>query len=127
MLPALPLNTSNTIVFIGDSITDAEQYQVTYDQLLLKAKERSDCQIVLVEPFVFCRDRQNPLFRALEPYIEIVGRLAARHETVRVALQEQIDKQIAEVPPEQWSQDMVHPYQWAHAWIAARWLEATGL
>ena len=47
MLPVVPLNTSDTIVFVGDSITDAEKCEVTYDQLLLEAKKPSDCQIVL--------------------------------------------------------------------------------
>ena len=50
MLPVVPLNTSDTIVFVGDSITDAEKCEVTYDQLLLEAKKPSDCQIVLPAP-----------------------------------------------------------------------------
>ena len=104
-----------------------EQYEVTYDQLLLEAKNRCDCQIVLLEPCVFCADPQNQLLSTARPYIAIVRALAAKHGAVLVALQEEIDKQILDVPPERWSQDGVHPYRWAHAWIAQRWLEATGL
>jgi len=61
------------------------------------------------------------------PYVEVVRGLAAKYNAVLVPLQQRIDQQIAEIPPEKWSPDMVHPYLWAHAWIALRWLEAAGL
>jgi len=104
-----------------------EQYEVTYDQLLLEARNRCDCQIVLIEPFVFCADPKNQLLSTVRPYITVVRELAAKHGAVLVALQEEIDKQILDVPPERWAQDRVHPRQWAHAWMAQHWLQATGL
>ncbi len=103
------------------------EYEVTYDELLSRTKKRYDCQFVLMEPFMFCRDRSNAVFNALMSYIEIVRGLAAKYNAVLVPLQQEIDRQIAEIPPEKWSGDAVHPYLWAHAWIALRWLEATGL
>ncbi|MCL5282384.1 MAG: SGNH/GDSL hydrolase family protein [Planctomycetes bacterium] len=102
-------------------------FEITYEQLLAQAKERCQCQFVLMEPFLFCRERENEVFRALMPYLEVVRILAKKHEAVLVPLQSQVDRQIAEVPPEKWSQDTVHPYLWAHAWIAQQWLNATGL
>ena len=101
-------------------------FEVTYDRLLSQTKETCDAQLVLMEPFLFCADRRNELYEALLPYVEIVGKLAANHHGVVVPLQQEIDRSIAEVPPERWSDDMVHPHVWAHAWIAQRWLEATG-
>jgi lysophospholipase L1-like esterase len=100
-------------------------YEVTYDELLSRTKGQCNCQFVLAEPFMFCRDRNNAVFEALLPYVEAVHRLAAKYDAVLVPLQREIDRQIAEIPPEKWSADMVHPYLWAHAWIALRWLEAT--
>ncbi len=44
-----------------------------------------------------------------------------------VPLQREVDRQMLEIAPEKWSEDTVHPYLWAHAWIAHRWLDATGL
>jgi hypothetical protein len=61
------------------------------------------------------------------PYVEIVRRLALKHEAVLVPLQARIDRRIHEIPAEKWSADTVHPYLWAHAWIAQQWLEATGM
>ncbi len=102
-------------------------FEITYDQLLAQAEEKCRCQLVLMEPFLFCRDRENEVFRTLMPYLEVVRILARKHEAVLVPLQSRIDRQIVEVPPERWSPDAVHPYLWAHAWIAQQWLNATGL
>ncbi len=103
------------------------EFEITYEQLLAQAERQCRCQLVLMEPFLFCRDRENKVSRTLMPYLEVVRMLAKRHEAVLVPLQSQIDRQIADVPPERWSEDTVHPYLWAHAWIAQQWLNATGL
>lgn len=106
---------------------DPSRYEVTYDQLLSCARDRCNCQFVLMEPFMFCRDGRNPVFSALMPYIETVHRLAAKYDALLVPLQREIDRRTAEIPPERWSDDGVHPHVWAHAWIALQWLQATGL
>jgi len=102
-------------------------FEITCDQLLAQAKGECRCQLVLMEPFLFCRDRENEVFRALVPYLEAVRELAKKHEAVIVPLQREIDRQIVDTPPEKWSQDTVHPCLWVHAWIAQQWLNATGL
>jgi lysophospholipase L1-like esterase len=102
-------------------------FELTYDQLLAQAKRECRCRLVLMEPFLFCRDRENEVFRTLMPYLEAVRILAKKHEATLVPLQREIDRQIVEIPPERWSPDTVHPYLWAHAWIAQQWLDATGL
>lgn len=104
-----------------------DQYELTFDQLLAHAKENCDCRLVLMEPFLFACDPHNEVLQALRPYVEIIRRLASRHGAVLVPLQTRIDRLIREIPPEKWSADTVHPYPWAHAWIAQQWFEATGL
>lgn len=104
-----------------------DEYELTYRRLLSRAREQCSCQLVLMEPFMFCSDRGNPMFRGLQTYIETVHKLAQEFDAVMVPLQSRIDEQIEQVPSEKWAMDMVHPYVWAHAWIAQRWLEATGL
>jgi lysophospholipase L1-like esterase len=118
------LTMEPTLALTAATLND---YEVTYGRLLSRTKERCDCQFVLMEPFMFCRDQHNVVFKALKPYVEVVRDLAAKHNAVLVPLQRKIDRQIAEIPPEKWSGDMVHPYLWAHAWIALRWLEAACL
>jgi len=104
-----------------------QQYEVTYDQLLSQAKEQCHCRIVLMEPFLFADAPHEPLLGALQPYLAAVRTLAAKHDAALVPLQQSLNEQIVHVPPARWSQDAVHPCLWAHAWIAQRWLEATGL
>ena len=111
----------------GGRVSDPAHYEVTYDQLLVEVKRHCVCQVVLMEPFVFSGDLNDPLRGAVEPYVEIVNKLAAKHRTAVVPLQKKINALMAKVAPERWSDDSVHPFTWAHAWIAQQWLEATGL
>jgi len=104
-----------------------DEYELTYRQLLSQAKQRLNCQLVLMEPFMFCSDAENELFEGLRGYIDIVDRLAGEFGAILVPLQSEIDKQIRQVPSGNWSLDTIHPYVWAHAWIARCWLQATGL
>jgi lysophospholipase L1-like esterase len=104
-----------------------EEYELTYKQLLLQTTRECNCQLVLMEPFMFCNERENQMFKALRTYIRVVHKLADEFNAVIVPLQSSVDRQIIKVPPEKWSVDLVHPHLWAHAWIADRWLEATGL
>ena len=101
------------------------EYESTYRQLLSAAVQQYGCQIVLVEPFMFCSDTENEMFIGLADYIGAVHRLAVEFEAVLVSMQKFIDEQIEQVPDEKWSLDYVHPYVWAHAWLARRWFEVT--
>jgi len=104
-----------------------DEYQLTYKRLLSLVKEKYNCQLILIEPFMFCDDKANPAYKALQQYIHAVRALAEEFDAVLVPLQELIDKKIKKVPPEKFSDDMVHPYVWAHSWIAQQWFEATKL
>lgn len=110
-----------------DTAVLLDEYQLTYKRLLTLVKGKYNCRLILIEPFMFCDDKTNPAYKALQQYIHAVRALAAEFDAVLVPLQELIDNKIKKVPPEKFSDDMVHPYVWAHAWIAQRWLEATKL
>jgi len=112
---------------MAETAAGLNEYEVTLNELLSRTREQCNCQFVLMEPFMFCRDQDNAVLKTLKPYIEVVNRLAAKYDAVLVPLQHEIDSRIAEIPSQKWSADMVHPYLWAHAWIALRWMEATCL
>ena len=103
------------------------EYESTYKELLSTAKQQCDCQLVLMEPFMFCDDCEDTMFKGLSAYVRSVRTIAEQFEAVLVPLQSRIDEQIKGVPSEKWAADFVHPYLWAHGWIAQRWLEATCL
>ena len=104
-----------------------DEYETTYRHLLTLAKQKCNSQLVICEPFMFCDDFNNPMFAHLRTIIEAVHRIADDFDAVLVPLQKAIDERIKEVPPKDWSLDMVHPEVWAHAWIAQQWLIAAGL
>jgi lysophospholipase L1-like esterase len=104
-----------------------DEYEYNYRQILSLAKQNHDPQIILMEPFLFCTDTNNTMFKGLPVYIDIVHKLAAEFEATLVPLQSRFDAIASQVPPERWADDMVHPFTWAHEWICQRWLEATGL
>lgn len=106
---------------------EAKEYEDNYRWLLSQAQEKIGCQIVLVEPFMFCDDVDNEMFRGLGAYIDAVGRLGEEFGASVVHLQGMINEKLCEVPAEKWSDDMVHPYEWVHTWIAERWLQTMGV
>jgi lysophospholipase L1-like esterase len=104
-----------------------EEYESTYRRLLDEVKAKCNSRLVICEPFMFCDDLSNPMFAQLRRYVELVRKIAVDYNAVLVPLQKAIDERIKEVPPQNWSLDMVHPHLWAHAWIAQQWLIANGL
>jgi len=104
---------------------ELQAYESTYRRLLSAVGQQGDCQLVLMEPFMFCDDPQDAMFRHLLGYIDAVHRLAERFDAVLVPLQAAINEKIKTVASNKWSDDMVHPYVWAHAWISQHWIEAT--
>lgn len=112
----------------NNSLNDAvfhDEYELTYKQLLSQIKDNYNCQLVLMEPFLLCDNKENPVYNTLKDYIDTINGLANQFDAILVPLQKTIDKKIKKIPPHFWSDDMIHPFLWAHAWIAQRWLEAT--
>lgn len=104
-----------------------DEYESTYRRLIRNAREQCNCQLVLMEPFLLCSDRENPIYHELQRYIKAVHGIAGQFGAVVVPLQKQIDKMLEKVPAENCSDDSIHPYVWIHNWIAMKWLRETGL
>jgi lysophospholipase L1-like esterase len=104
---------------------EVREYESTYQRLLAAVKQQGDCQFILMEPFMFCDDAEDRMFRDLPAYIKAVHNLAEQFDAALVPLQSAIDEKIKTVASDKWSDDMVHPYIWAHCWISQQWIEAT--
>jgi len=103
---------------------DIEEFESNYAAMLTALSNSHNCRIALMEPFMFCDDPSNDMFRDLRLAIEVVHKLADRFDALLVPLQTEVDRLIRNIPPARWSDDMVHPYTWAHAWIAQNWLKS---
>lgn len=104
-----------------------QEYESTYQRLLAAVKQQGDCQLVLMDPFMFCGDAEDRMFRALPAYINVVHNLAEEFGAILVPLQSAINERIKTIKSDKWSDDMVHPYTWAHCWISQRWIEAVNV
>jgi lysophospholipase L1-like esterase len=104
-----------------------EEYGYNYRRMLTEVKERCNCQIILVEPFMFTNNTDNEMFTRLRDYTNIVQNLADEFDTALLGLQRMINETLVEVAEEKFSEDLVHPSPWAHEWIAQRWLEAVNI
>jgi len=102
-----------------------DEFESNYEAMLSKVRASFDCRIILIEPFMFCTSTDNPMFAALNTYRNVVSRLAAKFDTIFLDIQNSIDKEIKDHPLGKWSEDFVHPTDWAHRWIADKWLEIT--
>ena len=107
---------------LADAVS-AKKYETNYREMLTSVREALDCQLVLIEPFMFCTDTNNEIFSVLPLYIDVVCKLADEFNAILVPLQQMLSRDMQETPPEKWSDDMVHPETWAHEWIAKKWLE----
>ena len=99
------------------------EYEQNVRQLLTCTRDECDCQLILMEPFMFCDDPQNPMLCELPRYIDIVGKLADEFDAVYVPVHTNYAKLKNKRPAHEWAEDTVHPYEWAHAWIAKQWLD----
>lgn len=107
---------------LADAVS-VKEYETNYRKMLTRVRDELDCQLILIAPFMFCTDTNNEMFRVLPLYIDVVGKLAGEFNAILVPLQQMVNKDMQEIPPEKWSDDMVHPEIWAHEWIAKKWLE----
>lgn len=85
-----------------DEAVFLDEYELTYKRLLSQVKEKSDCQLVLMEPFMFCDDPENPMYNSLKEFVDTLDNLAKHFDAVLVSMQELINKKIKQVPPYKW-------------------------
>lgn len=100
-----------------------EEYENNLRQML-SGVQRFGSRLILMEPFYFCSDLQEPMRHGLDAYLGVVHRLARDYQVVLIPLQRAYEQLSRQVPDARWSEDKVHPSPWAHAWIARQWLSA---
>ncbi len=101
-----------------------KEYEENLRGMLAAAVREGVGRVILMEPFYFCRDSADPMYRGLGEYLAIVRGLAEDFGAVLVPLQQAYEQTKDRVPESKWADDRVHPAAWAHAWIALQWLAA---
>lgn len=104
-----------------------EEFETNYRGMLTAVKESCNSKIILIEPFMFTNNTDNPMFAGLKDYRNIVCLLTDEFGTALLELQSLINDTLLQVPPEKFSDDFIHPSLWAHQWIAKQWLDAVAV
>ena len=99
------------------------EYEANLRELLVQTHNQCNPQLILMEPFMFCDDPDNQMLKELGDYIEIVHKMVDEFDAVLVPVHANYTKLKNRRLADQWAEDMVHPYPWAHAWIAKQWLD----
>jgi lysophospholipase L1-like esterase len=100
-----------------------DEYEQNLHGILTQTRNECGSQLILMEPYMFCDGPANPMLRDLDAYIKIVHQIADEFHAVLVPVHANYMKLINRRPADQWAEDTVHPYTWAHAWIAQQWLD----
>jgi len=100
-----------------------DAFASAYDDILQRARDGWGPQIVLVSPFYISRDTGSGGFRSkvlemLPGYIEIVEKMAAKHDARYVPLQDVFMKHLEYREPDDFCPEPVHPHRAGHLVIA---------
>lgn len=99
-----------------------DKYERNLRTLLSRTRQECDAGLIVMEPFMFCEDPANAMLAELPAYIDIVRTLADEFDAILVPVHTNYTQLTDKRSADQWTDDTVHPYEWAHAWIAEQWI-----
>ncbi|MBR0463031.1 MAG: SGNH/GDSL hydrolase family protein [Clostridia bacterium] len=121
---------------IGDNPNGvaADKFEKIYDMLLSELRDMlPDCWFIILEPFVLpgpatLSDAANPnrweTFSTEVPLRAAAAkRVADKHKSAFVPLQDMFDKRCETAEPTHWLRDGVHPTEAGHECIAREWMK----
>jgi lysophospholipase L1-like esterase len=108
-----------------------EKYERLYREILQTTKEKTEAQMVLIDPFYISADTdggsfRNTVLRVLPDYLKVVEKLAGEFNTLHVRTHEKFVEQLKHRPADVFCPEPVHPYLSGHLIIALALLEALG-
>ncbi len=103
---------------------DPAEYRDNLTELLRQTQNECSAQFILMEPYMFCDDPADPMLTQLPAYTDIVHTLADQFDAVLVPVHTHWTQLKNKRPADEWSNDCIHPFEWAHGWIAKQWLDA---
>jgi lysophospholipase L1-like esterase len=103
-----------------------EEYAATYERLLRRTRAATQARLILMEPYVIERDRDDPFRAIIDTYLPVVHRLAREYDAILIQTQAAFDEALAAQPSSYWATDRVHPNAPGHAVIARAFLRGVG-
>jgi len=104
--------------------TPIERFEEDYDYILKITKEKTNAQIILMEPFVLPVKEEMLIWReTLDPEIQVVRRLAKKYKTKLITLDAIFAEKATEYEYDELAYDGVHPTELGHKIIADAWIK----
>lgn len=110
----------------GQGAVSLDEYRTTLKRLLTTAKEQTDCNLIVMEPYVIDTGRKNSMRPRMDEYGLAAREIANELGAVNVRTQEAFDRVLRHSTPEDWADDKIHPNLAGHAVIAEAFLRAVG-
>lgn len=110
----------------GQGAVSLDEYRTTLKRLLTEAREKTGCNLIVMEPYVIDTDRKNSMRPRMDEYGLAAREVAKELGAVNVRTQEAFDRVLKHSTPEDWANDKVHPNLEGHAVIAEAFLRAVG-
>jgi lysophospholipase L1-like esterase len=108
--------------------TPIEEFKADYRDILTQLKEKTNAQIILIEPFVFPKVENKAEWRDdLNQRIKVVRELAVEFKTKLIPLDGMMDSISIVNGSDYWSVDGIHPTTAGHGVIAKAYLETLGV
>lgn len=111
--------------FLGDPVngTSPEIYREKYDSILATTVEKTNAQIILLDPFYISNDRTGQGFRSvvldlLPRYIEVVDEMAAKYNTYHIKTHDLYMKHLQYRDADTFCPEPVHPNHNGHLVMA---------
>lgn len=103
--------------------TSVEEFEENYDEILSRSSLETQARIILMEPFVLPIPEDRKEWRVtLDPYIQIVRKLAKKYQTELITLDGIFAKAAIKKAYTELASDGVHPTPEGHQLIAKEWI-----
>jgi acyl-CoA thioesterase-1 len=100
-----------------------DEFAAVYRELLECTRGRlSGCGLILMTPGIIGEDPASEGNRRLQPYVEIVEKLAGKFNAFCVAVHAAFTAALASGAGRPWTEDGVHPNSTGHGLMALTWL-----
>lgn len=106
-------------------LDDVQEYTQIYEELIRKT-EATGAKMILMSPFMFELNTEDPMRKMMDRYRESVQKLSAEHNLVFVDVQKAVDCFLHYQSSYILSNDRVHPNFQGHMLVAQAWLNAVG-
>lgn len=112
----------------ANSPTPVYKYEENYRRILTETKQKTDANIIIMEPFVLPSLEDRAVWREdLEPKIHVARKLAAEFDAYYVPLDGLFAAASAKGNYSYWAADGVHPSAAGHGLIAKALMKTIGL